>query len=197
MILELAASKLPTVTEHLLSTGLKEHFKKQEEAVQQILLGVLKSGSISLEEIAKKDNFIGSYYRIADAALKGVTNKNLRLMCKALRGGIEQELSDDKINTVLSIIADLSEEEILILAKFSECKQKEIKDNSINAQKRLKDQLTPVPYSADYLDAVLGRLLRTGLVIAKPGWEGLIMEPSPLLDQFITLAELQAHNFTK
>ena len=194
MILEVLAAKLPDIIENTITAGLKDHFKAKEEVVRQILLAELKLGRISLENIAKDDAFIGGYYRIVDAALKGVINRNLRLMCRILRNTLEQKIAVDETNTVLSIVAELSEEEVKLLAILWKCQQGAMQDTSLPVTTRIRGELVPNTYSQEHLDALLARLLRTGLVIAKSGYGGIIIEPSPLLKKFAELAELQIHN---
>jgi hypothetical protein len=200
MVLELAAPFLVPATSALFKAGLKDHFQKKEEAVQQILLAEMALGKRSLEDVAKDDKFIGGYYRILDAALKGAANSNLRRLSKILRNCMDENVVEsDEINHMLSVIADLSEDEVWLLARLWKLHEETgmaSRDMPISID--LNDKLIAEGYSGEIFKARMARLERTGFIISEPLiLGGVAYNPSPLLEQFVKLAELEIYNNVK
>ena len=185
----------------LVGDGLaKGYFAKKEEALQQIILADLASGKYPIEELAKNHKFMGGYYRLFDAALKGVTNNNLRLLSKVLRNSIDVEIEVDELNFLLSTIADLTESEVELLAELWKCYQELDKNKRRGNSENLKLKLVPIKYlTVGHFDTAMLCLSRTGFLTPKDITigGGSIYEPSPLMEKFVELAKLQIHNNVK
>jgi hypothetical protein len=129
-----------------------------------------------------------------DAIARGATNKNLRLMFRLIRKSLEFEISQDRTNYLLDIVASLSDDEIFILITHYNAKLNNQQEHQYIRSGKAWEELMPNTFSAEMHDAMLQRLMRTGFIIARSAYNGLIYHTTPLLDEVIELVELQAFN---
>jgi hypothetical protein len=177
--------------------ALQNYMDKRLTKAREILLDSVKLGELHLSEKDMEES-VAIVFRYQRAVIEGAANLNLRLLAQAIAGGVVNgTLSAGQYSRDAEIIASLSREEIVVLAKLHHVWKSEwlMENEPASRFKVASDwvQHCVVPDllpSEDEFNACLGSLLRTGLVIQYAAFGTSLYGPAPRLSDFAERASL-------
>lgn len=190
-LIKMVAGAAAAVGKQALASFLK---RQQEEGRAILLHKISRTGDPWRAHEDAMASMLMVYLRAVD---EGVARDNLRLMAAALRNaGRSDEWAPDEFRRSARVLADLSREEILLIAGIIRIKRLPADDDERRGVfGQLRDEfcgaggLLP---DGNALSATLGALARTGLVAAVSGFGGLDYAPTYLLDRIQQLVDIEA-----
>ena len=172
------------------------HARKGRES-REVLLDELAHGKAPVEP-ASQDDAISITLRVQEAHERGCARAALRLLAAVLNGlGAQGPVYASTFARYQKILADLSREEIILLAKYLPCYGSGNDEHGTNVVTdrviaALQPELVPDVFSSnDHVEACLAGLLRTGLVMHPRGADEHCPKPSPLLRDVANLASFE------
>lgn len=157
--------------------------EKRKNVARKILLEEIKEGTIPLEELATKDEFIAILYRYSLAVVQARAEHNLRLLAKVMGKQVSSgDLDPDKFHQYANILETLTEDDVKLLGimfKFYTPPDfeysGEYRDKFLDrAWRVLNKQIGGEGFSSRaHIDAICGGLIRTGLLLPKIYWDGM------------------------
>jgi len=191
-------SKLPDVLGALIADGLgaiavpgassageavKGYLQRRSDEARAILLDELRLGNIDAANVAAEDDRVAVVYRYLRASWEGSARVNLRLLAKAIVGCLKTNtLVADAFLPHADALAMLSRDEIILLAMMCRIQSRFGDAPPINELwPPTVQKLEGIGWSKDYADAIAGRAMRSGYVLAASAWSALSFRPSPLL----------------
>jgi hypothetical protein len=189
------------LTHEIFDKAVEHMVKRRAEAARGILQDQLSRAEINIADATDRDEAAAMIFSYTEAAKQGSARRNLRMLAQILAGALATPpIYADEFLRWTRILADLSREEIIILAKFHANHNNPIlrddKGMDYNATRdRLQTELMAQGIITDRmeLDSILGALLRTGLVLySAGGFGGAWHLPTPKLDKLVKLANFDA-----
>jgi hypothetical protein len=169
-------------------------------AARDILQDELSRAAIGIADAADKDEAAAMVFEYTEAARQGAARRNLRMLAQILAGAlVTAPIYASEFLRWSRILADLTREEIIVLAKLHEVHSmptmtvgdtKQFQE--IDAKMLLDLQAVGVAQSKLEMSMHLGALQRTGLVILHSGYGGSWYVPTPRLDALLALTRLEA-----
>ena len=178
-------------------TAVYRLLQRRMEQAREIFLEELRRGETTLPP-AQIDEAVAIVYRYSRAAQEGAARINLRLMAKAIAGQARlSNLSADEFLRDADVIASLRRDEIFLLAEMHRVwtsdwlKQTEEQKRLSALLQRVEQRLVPSLFrDADDLQATAAAIVRTGLLMTSPVWDGVAYRPTPKLERLVKLAPL-------
>jgi len=172
------AKTLSELVPHILEKGWGVISKRKAKITAEILLDELARGNAHLQDAADVDEVAAMVFECAFAAQRGAARRNLRLLAQVLVGIIRQgpPLYADEFLRWSRVLADLSREEIILLATL----HKHWQENKSSKEVTIPVAATKAELVGDHktfatieeFDLTAASLIRTGLVVLLPGWDG-------------------------
>lgn len=197
-VISLALHNPPTaIFGQALADGFSQFLKNRSEIARQILLEELSSGNRLASDVSPTA-FYGLLFQYLNAVKLGAAKRNLRMMAEIIREGsiIPIPFQADEVASCAKIVADLTNEEIILLAELK--RQKEhvltIEPDGDHAKIGIHiaalAALVPKIFQteADFL-SVASALQRTGLVRLPSVWGGSRIDTTRQFDILCNLCE--------
>jgi hypothetical protein len=177
--------------------GLSNFWKRRVEEAREVLLHELRNGK-RLDGDFDTDLFFSLMFRYLNAVKHGVARRNLRLLAQMIDSGISRhhEISVDEYSSLAEKAADLSREEIILLAALwrnhptdgppdSEEVRIQISNNTI-------DELVPRTFETkSETIGIASMLLRTGFVTLPSVWNGGRIDTTPKFYRLMKTCRLE------
>lgn len=166
------------------------------EVARSLLLDELERGNATLADV-DQDQAAAMVFEYASAAERGVARRNLRALAQLLAGELlTPPIYADNFLRWSRVLADLSREELIVLAKFFNAWKLPQDDPSLRGirtfQYVLKElQEAKVCVDENDFESVLQALTRTGFVISQSGFGRIIYAPTLKLDQIMKLIRIE------
>ena len=172
------------------------------EEAQMQLCRQIANADLTISDASCQDHIMAVMHMFTICALKGTAKRNLHMLGQAIVYGLQTDILDpDKFKSIENTVADLSREEVLVLARYYACVKEEKSsidlDNSENeaagskAWLRIVDEFVPNVFSTpEYLSAILGGLMRTGLVRGIPTLGGMSYKFTVLMDEICEFIDM-------
>jgi hypothetical protein len=184
-----------------LGEALGRVMRRRAEGARHILQEELSRAQINVADAADKDEAAAMVFEYTEAARQGAARRNLRMLAQIMAGQlVTPPIYANDFLRWSRIVADLSREEIIVIAAF----HREFEDPPPSHPertifRRVADSLTKssVVRSGDDLEAVVQGLSRTGLFIQQSGATGgamaggTIYVPSPRLSDLMKLVNIE------
>jgi hypothetical protein len=174
---------------------------RRAQAARDILQEQLARAEINIADAADKDEAAAMVFEYAEAARQGSARRNLRMLAQIIAGELATPpIFASEYLRWSHILADLSRQEIIALAKLHQVHQMpdyfvgdQKQWNEIEARVLLDLQQQGVVSTKIELHSILGALQRTGLVVySAGGFGGAWHLPSPRLDALLKLVDIEA-----
>lgn len=181
----------------VLEKGLGVIWRRRAKIASEILLDQLSRGDALIQDIADVDEAASMIFEYGFAAQRGAARRNLRLLAQVFAGLLKQSppLYADEFLRWSSVLADLSREEIILLARLHK-HWKENKDQAdvttpVNAAKTDLVGGCKTFSTNEEFDLTAAALIRTGLVILLPGFDGVSFpKTTSRLDALLAIARI-------
>lgn len=195
-LLAIAFAGPPTSVAANFLNGLRRRSVRQ---ARDILLDELRLASVPLDQAVQSDDLLDVIYRYHRAAEANAARRNIRLLAQLIVGlQCEGDLVSDAFDAYANLVAQLTREQIIILARFHAAYEREVASNpdtnkaTSEAWRVVELELVPaVIASKEYMRAVLGQLAGLGLLLPSSGFGTLIYPPSPILSELMRLVDLE------
>lgn len=198
MLESVAAAAWSELVPQVLKKSLGAILKRRAQIASEILLDELSRGNALIHEVADVDEGAAMIFEYGFAAQRGAARRNLRLLAQVFVGLLKQTppLYADEFLRWSSVLADLSREEIVLLAVLHKCWQKnrDEKDVAIpvNAAKSELVGSDKVFSNDEEFSYTAAALIRTGLVVLLPGWDGMSFpKTTAKLDKLLRIAQIE------
>jgi hypothetical protein len=200
LLVTIAGDLLPVVTGIPLGNTLAESVTRlidgRRRKARDILIEELSQGRALIESVAEVDELAAIFLKYMRAAEEGTARLNLRLMAMTIRGMTHNRvLTANRFLYYAGFLATLSREEVIAIATPHK-NEKQSPDAMLSeeeargrARARTREELVPAVFPTErHLNSALQAATRTGLVVAASGWDMLVYETTPLMDEVASLA---------
>jgi hypothetical protein len=178
-----------------LADGFSSFLESRSRAAKEILIEELSSGNRLASDV-DSECFYGLLFQYLNAVKIGIAKRNLRLMAQIIREGSTMPIpfQPDEIASCAKLIADLTNDEIILLAEFK--RQRDITlsieaDNEysrVGTHNAVLAELVPKVFQTEAdLFSVATALQRTGLVRMPSVWGGNRIDTTRLFDKVCKL----------
>jgi hypothetical protein len=168
--------------------------KRRAEAARHILQDELAHAEINIADTMDKDEAASMVFGYVESARLGTARRNLRMLARILAGSLKSPpIYAGEFLRWSRVLADLSYEEMIVLAKYHQAFQHQPeKDSQFEIFRAVYGELSKqgVFSDEDEMRSVLGALQRTGLILFQPGWDNGIYLVSPQLIKLMTLVDM-------
>lgn len=184
-----------------LGEGLSRILRRRAQAAREILQDQLSRGEINVTDAADKDEAAAMVFEYIEAARRGAARRNLRMLAQIMEGALDAPpIYADEFLRWSRVLADLSQEEIIVLVKLQEVHNLPINTvgelkqwNEMDAQMLHQLRAIGVVSNKLELDSIFGALQRTGLVnYFAGGFGGAWYQPTPRLAALLALIDTDA-----
>lgn len=189
---------LPAVLGALISDGLSAisvpgastageavqiYLQRRSNIARDILLEEFRRAKIDPATAATRDDQVAAIYRYLRASWESSALVNLRLLAKAIVGRMRNNtLVADEFLPHADALAALSRDEIILLATMYRIHTSVDHDSTTTkAWLAAVQELEGKGWTNDHAQAVAGRAMRSGYVLAVSAWNALAFRLSPLL----------------
>lgn len=178
---------------------IDRHLRKKATAATSVLIEEVRNGGINILDAVEQDEFISCLWRFHRAAIEGSARQNMRLLARMLAGLADANsppLYAEKFKRYADALADLSREEILVLAELHKiCTAFGARENFYagKSMRRLVARLVPNRIASEIeLHGILAGLSRTGLISQGSGTMDDIggWMTTPLMDEVAALSRI-------
>lgn len=173
--------------------------RRRTEQARDILLDELRRGEKPLT-VPEVDEAVAVLLRYGRAAQEGAARLNLRLLAKVITGQMQHSsLYADEFLRHAETLAHLRREEIILLGTMQRCwnhkSVREIDDSQRLGTFRANVGAELIPKlfkDEDEMQAMVGAVARTGLLLLIPGWDGTSFQPTRTLARLCEIAPFEA-----
>ncbi|MDR3526902.1 MAG: hypothetical protein P4L57_06445 [Rhizomicrobium sp.] len=182
------------------SEAMRRIMKCRAETSRNMLLEELERGTALMMDIEDEDEAAAMVFEYANAAEHGAARRNLRMLAQILVGAlVTPPIYASEFLRWSRIIADLTREEIIVLAHFYRAnKEPGFMDTKLpdyrGLQKRVLLELQRLGVMDKIIDltSTLGALERTGLVVySVAGFGGAYHRITPKLEKLMALIRIE------
>ena len=203
-VIVFSASKwlLGEVFDLALGEALARVLRNRGAVARDVLQKQLARAEINIADAADRDEAAAMVFEYIEAARQGAARRNLRMLAEIMAKKLTAPpIYASEFLRWSRLLADLSPEEIITLARLHELYHDDSFDNGHGQPKdyrglteKLKQTLVEAGAAKNSLDvsSILGALQRTGLVVyAAGGFGGAWHLPSPRLDELLNLVNFE------
>lgn len=180
----------------VLEKGIGAIWARNLRAKSKILLDELSRGNIPLQEVADVDEAAAMVFEWGFAAQRGAAKRNLRLLAQVFVGLLKQTplLYADEFLRWSGVLADLSREEIILLATLHKHWQKNKNEPEATipvntAKAELVGEFKTFTTDEEF-NLTAAALIRTGFLVLLPGFEAYPKTTSKL-DALLNIARIE------
>jgi hypothetical protein len=163
------------------SARLKALLERRTNTGREVLFDELAQGDILPQQAAAKDDAVAVIYHYFRSACMGAARVNLRLLAQGIAGRLRTNtLVADEFLPHADALAALSRDEVILLATMYAVQSRFGDAPPLNELwQPTVQKLEGIGWSKDHIQAVAGRALRSGYVLAASAWGALAFRPSP------------------
>lgn len=182
--------------EEAFSATLRKLLEKRIAAGREILLDELSRAEKNLGDLAEQEPVVAIFYEFFEAVKRGTAKRNLRLLAQIATNEISApKVYSDGFLWWSSILASLTQEEIIVAAKLHELNSgSRLLEQTDLTQDKLVAELVGVGKlfaAKEALEATEYGLFRTGLVYPMAGYVGYVFLTSPMMDKLMSIARME------